>query len=212
MSQGYEILSVDDLGAYPSQNHGDSRLMPLRQRLGLRAFGANCWTADVGKRIVPEHEEDSGNEELYAVVRGRATFTVDGETVDAPAGTLLYVLPGELRTAVAEEPGTVVLAVGATVGVPFVAQGWDDVVVAFAQAEAGEIDAARATLQPLADKGWEGVYNLACFEARFGDLDAAFEHLQRVVAAAPDETKPYLEQDSDLDRLREDPRWQELAG
>jgi hypothetical protein len=212
MSGGYEILSVDDLGAYPSPNHGDSRLMPLRQRLGLRAFGANCWTADVGKRVVPEHEEDSGNEELYAVVRGRATFTVDGENVDAPVGTLIYVLPGELRTAVAEEPGTVVLAVGATVGEPFVSHGWDDVVVAFAVAEAGDVETARATLAPLAEEGWEGVYNLACFEARFGDLDAAFEHLQRVVAAAPDETRPYLENDSDLDRLRDDVRWEGIFG
>jgi quercetin dioxygenase-like cupin family protein len=212
MSDGYQILSVDDLGAYPSPNHGDSRLMPLRQRLGLRAFGANCWTGDVGKRIVPEHEEDSGNEELYAVVRGRATFTVDGETVDAPAGTLLYVLPGELRTAIAEELGTVVLAVGATAGEAFVSQGWDDVVVAFALAEAGDVDAARAIMQPLSDRGWGGLYNLACFEARFGELAAAFEHLERVVAAAPDETKPYLENDTDLDPLRADPRWQELLG
>ena len=212
MSKGYEILSVDDLGAYPSPTHGDSLLMPLRQRLGLRAFGANCWTADVGKRIVPEHEEDSGDEELYAVVRGRATFTVDGATVDAPAGTLLYILPGEVRTAVAEEPGTVVLAVGATPGEPFVARGWDDVVVAFARADAGEVDEARAIMQPFAERGWEGVYNLACFEARFGDLDAAFEHLQRVVAAAPAETRPYLQNDSDLDRLRADPRWAEVVG
>jgi quercetin dioxygenase-like cupin family protein len=211
MSEGYKILSLDELGAYASPNHGDSRLMPLRRRLGLRAFGANCWTAEVGKRVVPEHEEDSGNEELYVVVRGRATFTVDGETIEAPAGTLLFVQAGERRTAVAEEPDTVVLAVGATVGEPFVSHGWDDVVVAFNMAQAGEVDAGRAIMQTTAENGWEGSYNLACFEARFGDLDAAFDSLRRVVDAAPDVVAPYLEHDSDLDRLREDPRWQELT-
>lgn len=208
---GYEILSVDELGAFASPNHGDSRLMPLRRRLGLRAFGANCWTADVGKRVVPEHEEDSGNEELYVVVRGRATFTVDAETIEAPAGTLLFVQAGERRTAVAEEPDTVVLAVGATVGEPFVSHGWDDVVVAFALAQAGELEAGRAVLEQVSENGWEGIYNVACFEARFGDLDAAFDNLRRVLEAAPDEVAPYLEHDSDLDRLREDPRWQELT-
>jgi hypothetical protein len=186
--------------------------MPLRRRLGLRAFGANCWTADVGKRIVPEHEEDSGNEELYTVVRGRATFTVDDETIDAPAGTLLFVQAGERRMAVAEEPDTVVLAVGATVGEPFVSHGWDDVVVAFAKAQAGDVEGGRAIMQPIAESGWEGVYNVACFEARFGDVDAAFDHLRRVVEAAPGEVAPYLEHDDDLARLREDPRWQELVG
>ena len=215
MSRPYEILSLDDLPAYASENHGDARLMPLRRRLGLRAFGANCWTADPGKQIVPTHEEDSGHEELYAVVRGRARFTLGEETFDAPAGMLVHALPGTTREALAEEPGTIVLAVGATRGEAFEPQGWDDVVVAFAEASEGNVDRGRAAMQELAARRpehWGPEYNLACFEARFGDGDEALEHLRAAAERNPDEVRRYLPHDSDLDSLRDDPRFQELLG
>lgn len=216
MSEGYEILSLDELEPLESANHGDARLMALRNRLGVRAFGANCWTADVGKTIVPPHEEDSGHQELYVVVRGRATFVVDGESLDAPAGTLIYALPGEHRTAVAEELGTIVLAVGATPGEPFFAQGWDDVVVAFAAARAGRVEEGREIMQclpvPPAEWAWGKPYNLACYEALFGsDVDDAFEHLARAVSLS-DNARELARQDSDLDNLRDDPLWEEIVG
>jgi quercetin dioxygenase-like cupin family protein len=213
VSRPYEILSLDDLPAYESPNHGDARLMPLRVRLGIRAFGANCWTAEPGKQIVPTHEEDSGHEELYVVVRGRARFTLGGETFDAPAGTLVHALAGTMREAFAEEAGTLVLAVGATPGEAFEAQGWDDVVAAFAEAGAGNVERGRAAMREVAARNpdhWGPEYNLACFEARFGDRDLAFEHLQTAAARNPDEVRGYLPHDSDLDALREDARFQEL--
>lgn len=214
MSAPYEILALADLPAYESESHGDARLMPLRNRLGLRAFGANCWTAEPGKQIVPTHEEDSGHEELYVVVRGRARFRVGGETFDAPAGTLVHVLAGTEREAFAEEAGTIVLAAGATPGEAFEVQGWDDSVVAFAEAQAGNVERGRAVLQEAAAGspgfwGWE--YNLACFEARYGDHDRAFDHLRRAAAMDPDEVRGYLPHDSDLDSLRDDPRFRELS-
>lgn len=78
-----------------------------------------------GDRLVPEHEEDEGSEELYVVLRGRARFEIDGETVDAPQGTLVFVQPETNRTAFAEEPGTTVLAIGSTVGQPYEPSGWE---------------------------------------------------------------------------------------
>ena len=211
---GYEIVSLPELERYPSASHGDSRLLPLRRRLGLRAFGANAWTAEVGKQLVPRHSEDSGNEELYVVVTGRATFHVGDETQEAPAGTLVYVPAGTVRQAFAEEPDTIVLAVGATPGEPFVAQGWDDVVVGFGEAEAGRIDEGRAVMREVAARwpdGWGPTYNLACFEARFGDADAAFDHLRRAVEMSED-ARALARDDSDLARLHDDPRWPELVG
>jgi Cupin domain len=216
MSEPYEILSVDDLGRYAGEGYGESLLMPLRQRLDLRAFGANCWTtAGPGQRIVPEHEEGSGNEELYVVVRGRATFTVDGETLDAPAGTLVHVTPGERRTAFAEEADTVVLAVGGTVGQPFEVHGWDEVLVAFSEARDGNVERGRAIMEAVAAKRpgfWGPLYNLACFEARFGDGERAFERLREAFAASPDDVRGWAARDDDLESLHEDPRWQELFG
>ena len=212
---GYDIVSLAGLEAFPSPNHGDSRLKPLRQRLGLRAFGANCWTAEVGNRIVPEHEEDSGDEELYVVVQGRATFTVDGTELDAPAGTLVHLRPGEHRWAVAEEPETFVLAVGATPGIAYERRGWDDVVVAFALGRSGRVAEGRALMRDLPEHegyAWGLQYNLACFEAQFGDRDLAIEHLRQAFELSPDDAARWAAHDTDLDDLRDDPRWQEIVG
>lgn len=57
----------------------------MRHRLGIGAFGINAWTAqEAGQEIIGEHDElgpRAGNhEELYIVISGAATFTVDGET------------------------------------------------------------------------------------------------------------------------------------
>jgi quercetin dioxygenase-like cupin family protein len=49
-------------------------------------------------------------------VRGRARFTVGEEEAEAPAGTLVFVPPKVFRGAVAAEDGTIVFAVGGTVG------------------------------------------------------------------------------------------------
>src|SRR6266566_9910711 len=116
MSGGYTILSLDEV---ETASHRGSNLIPVRHTLGFRPAGVNAWRAAAGGQLIPPHEEDSGNEELYVVVRGRARFTVGEETADAPAGSLVFVEPEVFRTAVAEEDGTIVLAVGASIGRPF---------------------------------------------------------------------------------------------
>ena len=48
---------------------------------------------------------------------GRATFTVNGDEIDAPAGTFVFVRdPAAKRTAIAEEAGTTVVIVGGKPG------------------------------------------------------------------------------------------------
>jgi mannose-6-phosphate isomerase-like protein (cupin superfamily) len=210
---GYEILSLDELGHYPDPRHDGPVLLPLRYELGLQAFGANAWTAQVGKKAVPRHMEDSGDEELYVVVRGRASFTVDDETLDAPAGTLVFVPDGVVREAVAEEPDTIVLAVGATRGTAYAPRGWDEVVVAFAKASTGDVSGGRAVLEALVARQpdeWPGHYNVACFEGRYGDVDSAFAALQRALGLDASAVRSYAPGDDDLAGLHEDPRWQEV--
>ena len=69
----------------------------------------NAWTAKAaGDRLINEHEEDPGNEELYIVTRGRATFELDGERREANEGTFIFAAPNVKRTAFAEEAGTTV--------------------------------------------------------------------------------------------------------
>ena len=54
-------------------------------------------------------------------------------------------------------------------------------------------------------------YNSGCWEVLAGNHDAAFEHLRRARELIPDAVRPYLDEDTDLDPLREDPRWEELT-
>jgi hypothetical protein len=211
VSDGYTILTLDEV---ETAGHRGSNLIPVRHTLGFRPAGVNAWIAGAGGQLIPPHEEDSGNEELYAVVRGRATFTVGDETADAPAGSLVFVPPEVHRTAIAEEDGTIVFAVGGTVGEAFHAGGWDSFAVAWSLRESGRVDEARAIMEQLiaADPDhWATSYNAGCFEALAGNADAAFEHLRRARALdAEGESEEYFHEDSDLDSLRDDPRFEEF--
>jgi len=213
MSDGYTILSLDEV---ETARHRGSNLIPVRHTLGFRPAGVNAWRADAGGQLIPPHEEDSGNEELYVVVRGRATFTVSEETGDAPAGTLVFVPPEIFRTAAAEEDGTIVFAVGGTVGEAFNAGGWDSFALADTYRQAGRYDEGRAIMaQLIAEKPdyWPTTYNAGCFEALAGNADAAFEHLQRAKELDTEgRSAEYFREDSDLDPIRDDPRFQELLG
>ena len=213
MTDGYTILTLDEVEAAA---HRGSNLIPVRHALGFRPAGVNAWIADKGGQLMPPHEEDSGNEELYAVVRGRATFTVGEETADAPAGTLVFVPPLVHRAAEAEEDGTIVFVVGGTVGEAFNAGGWDSFALADSYRQAGRYDEGRAIMaQLIAEKPdyWATHYNAGCFEALAGDKDAAFAHLRRARELDADgDSAEYFRGDNDLDPLRDDPRFPELLG
>ena len=56
---------------------------------------------------------------------GHAVFELDGERVDAPAGTLVFARPAATRTAFAVEPGTTIVAFGASPGKPYEPNGWE---------------------------------------------------------------------------------------
>jgi hypothetical protein len=211
---GYEILSLDDLDKVPYRGSGEV-LRPLRKRLGFQPFGVNVWSADAaGDKLIPAHEEDSGHEELYVVVRGTARFTVADETFDAPAGTLVHVKSGTFRVATAAEAATNILVAGAKAGEAFAPGGWEDVHVAFALLEAGNAGAGRAIMQEAATPEeylWGKHYNLACYEATAGETDAAFEELRTAIELNRDEVLKWLPHDTDLDPLRGDPCFEELA-
>jgi hypothetical protein len=103
---------------------------PVRHQLGIGAFGAGVWLGDRGVELIEEHTELVENadehEELYLVVRGRATFTVEGEAIEAPAGTFVAVPdPAATRKAVAEEDGTAIFAVGAPRGRAYEVSPWE---------------------------------------------------------------------------------------
>ncbi len=124
-------VATDIYPDYPDVTDGDFRL--VRRHFDVRAFGVNGVTGNAGEEVIEPHDErddeeqlTDGHEELFAVMSGHAVFTVDGEAIDAPAGTLVFVRdPAITRSAVATADGTTILAVGARVGAPFEISRWE---------------------------------------------------------------------------------------
>jgi hypothetical protein len=111
---GYKTLHLDDVPPRPGDGNGHEWLA-LRHALGLRAFGINAYRApEAGTELIEPHDEGAGgHQELYLVLNGHATFTVDDQEIDAPAGTFVFLEDPELkRVAFAKEAGTTVLAMG----------------------------------------------------------------------------------------------------
>src|ERR671938_1397461 len=188
---------------------------PIRHHFGITSFGVNTWTGRAaGDRIINEHDEsdaDYGDEELYLVQHGRATFELDGERVDAPAGTFVLACPGVKRTAFAEEPGTTIVAIGGTPGQAYEVSGWEISGPVSRLYRAGEYAEA-------ADRGRELVeahpeypgllYNVACCESLAGRKDDAIEHLRLAIERSK-RFRSLAARDSDFDPIREEPAFKD---
>jgi quercetin dioxygenase-like cupin family protein len=118
---GYQVTHIDEIP------EGEPDWRTVRIHFGIQSFGVNAYTAKQEGGIVGEHDEsDTQHEELYYVSKGSATFTVDSETVDAPAGTFVYVPdPASIRSAVAHEAETTILCLGGAPGEAFSVSDWE---------------------------------------------------------------------------------------
>jgi tetratricopeptide (TPR) repeat protein len=192
----------------------DGKLLwrPVRRTLDIGAFGINAYVApNAGDDVVEEHSEQAlGHEEVYIVLAGRATFTLDDETVDAPAGTVIFVRDPEVRRhARADEPGTAVLAVGGPRGQAYEPSPWEDFFAAERHRAAGDYDAYALELAAALERRPDHpatLYNVACAEALAGHTNDALEHLQRALALKP-EFAELARADEDLVTLRDLPGW-----
>lgn len=206
----FETAQIDDLTR-------DGGWAPLRRHFDVRAFGINAWTAaEAGKPVIGEHDEErSGQEELYLVLTGKATFTVDGVDVEAAPGTVVFVRdPAAKRAAIADEPETTILAVGGTPGEEYRLRAWEANAEIFPLFSSGEIEEAKRRLEEEIGR-YEGnellVYNLACAEVRLGESDSALEHLREAIAERSS-FAAVARKDDDFESLRGDPRFAEIVG
>ena len=199
-------LRLDDVEGLPVL--GTLVWKPVRSTLGITAFGMNAYTAAaVGDDVVEDHTEPT-HEEAYVVIRGHATFTVDGEEVDAPWGTVVFLEdPKQRRHAVAKEPGTTVLAIGGKPGVHDISS-WEYIFPSLPARNAGDWDAARRILaDALAAHDIPAIrYHLACVEARAGNRDRALDELHVAVSARPDYAESAAAEE-DFASIRDDPRF-----
>jgi tetratricopeptide (TPR) repeat protein len=210
------IARIDDLERYPLAGQDGLVWRPIRRYFDIKAFGVNAYTAEeAGQRVVEEHREEGGHEELYVVLAGRATFMVDGEDHDAPTGTLIHCPPGTLRGALAAEPNTTVLGIGAKPGEVFQPSGWEWVFAGVALLEQGDEEGARREIEAgiaANPSAWQGPYNLACVEARLGNHDAALEQLRRAAELDGEAVGKYAPDDEDFAALMDDPRFLAITG
>jgi tetratricopeptide (TPR) repeat protein len=190
-AEGWQAIHVDDLEAIPVAG---VVWRPLRKRLGIRAFGTNAYTSEgVGKQIVEEHDElgsgAGGHEEMYVVLRGRARFTIDGQDVDAPAGTIVFVRdPALKRVAFEEDEGTVVLAVGGEPGRAYEVSAWEFNFAAVPLLRDERFEEAIELLETGLRENPRNaaiLYNLACAEAQSGRTVEALTHLQEAIQRRP---------------------------
>jgi hypothetical protein len=122
MADGYAVKNLGEIAhtKWP-------RWAPIRHEFDIQAFGINSWRHEDGSDVIPEHDEsESGHEELYLVLEGHASFTIDGQEVDAPKGTAIFIRDAAVtRKAVAKDPDTNVLSIGGWSDKPFQVSQWE---------------------------------------------------------------------------------------
>jgi len=220
VEKGYVFAKLDELEpaplAAPGATDDGRQRFDVRRRLSISSFGIQAYRAPSGIDVIREHDEtllgEAGQEELYVVLSGAAMFEIDGESFEAPAGSLVHVQPTAKRKATAKEDGTTILVVGGTPGQAYESAP-EEAAEAYAAYDTADYDTALAKQRVVVEKRPTDAvarFNAGCIAARAGRTDEAIEHLRRAVEINP-RVKELMAGDEDLDSVRTDQRFAELA-
>lgn len=210
----YKVAHLDEI---EELTDAGCHYRPIRHHLGITAFGVTAWTAHAaGDRVLNEHDEDdpTADQELFLVLRGHAVFELDGDRVDAPAGTLVFAPPRTRRMASSTEDGTTILALEGSPGKAYDARGWELWAPLAPHYEAGEYAAVADRLRVLVAANPQYpmlFFNLACCESLSGRTSDALDHLRQAIEMS-EEFRHSAMDDSDLDPLRDEPEFKHLIG
>jgi tetratricopeptide (TPR) repeat protein len=211
----YRVLSLPEEGR---EGDGDRVFIRLRRTLDIGAFGASAsYQAKAGEEVVGEHDElgpgADGHEELYVVVQGSATFTLDGEEIEAPQGTVVFVQPGTTRKAVATSDETIVLSVGGRRGEAYRLPPGAELYDFFEHYKQEDWESALAACHVALEKHPGNaliLFKIACMQSMLGRGDEALATLAESVEKWP-KFKENARADDDFASLREDARFTELV-
>ena len=226
----FSVISLDEAGAAaaangfglatePDPDTGRRGRVYIRRDAGIDSFGVNAFYQETnGAFVIGEHDElgpaGSGHEELYVVVAGDCTFTVDGDDFEAPVGTAVFVRdPATKRSARATEDGTIVLAVGGRPGEAFKPGPIESISGFFRLYREQDYEGALAVLRSGLETNPGNafiLYNVACMETLLGRGEEALEPLDDALTAWP-AYKELATNDDDLAPFRDDPRFQTLV-
>jgi len=208
----YSVAHLDDIEEFSDVG---CHYRPIRHHLGITAFGATAWTAHAaGDPVINEHDEGdpTADQELFLVLRGHAVFELDGDRVDAPAGTLVFAPPRTRRSASAREEGTTVIALEGTPGRAYEARGWELWAPLAPRYAAGEYAEVAERLRALVAANPQYpmlFFNLACCESLCGRTSDALDHLRHAIGMS-EEFRASARSDSDLDPIRDEPAFKQL--
>jgi tetratricopeptide (TPR) repeat protein len=188
--------------------------IPIRRELGVKAFGVNAWKPNDRGVVIGEHDEKQlRHEELYVVLQGHATFTVDGDEIDAPTGTLVFVRDPEVKRKATGTPDTIVFTVGAKPGEAYTTSAWEGNAEGFQAYQDGDYERAlelfRAGEAEFPDSAGR-LYNVACMCSLLGKREEAIASLRRALEADADTYGPAAAKDPDFEPLRDDPEFVQL--
>lgn len=206
VTAGYDIVRISDIE--PIEVAGGLKWRPLRRALGVQAFGINAYVAEnAGDEVVESHTEATlGHEEVYVVVSGRATFTLDEEEIDAPAGTIIHLAdPVIRRHARAAEAGTTVLAIGGKPGEAYTPSAWESYFAVERFRAAGDHAAAIAELEQALEvhpRNAGVLYSLGCWQALAGRPEEAVASVRAAIERDPRYAE-WSQDDRDLDSIRD---------
>jgi len=119
------VKRLDELDGYQAKPDEPKRFLYAGKGLGVTSWGMNILDFKAGHMDYPEHDHvKDGQEEVYVVLKGSATLTVDGEDVALEPGILVRVGPRVRRKIVPGTNGMTILALGGTPGRAYEPPSW----------------------------------------------------------------------------------------
>jgi mannose-6-phosphate isomerase-like protein (cupin superfamily) len=120
MAGRFDYVDVSSLGG---EGPGGS-VRKARRALGARAFGFNYFVLPPNQAGRAHDHVEERQEEVYFVVRGSGTMTIDDEEIDLVPGRFVRVDPEARRLPKAGADGLEFIAFGAPIEEPYEPPSW----------------------------------------------------------------------------------------
>jgi len=126
MNKGWKSAKIQDIP--PIKDSWAKGWHSVRHYFGITGFGVNAATKDKGESITPTHnEKESGHQELFVVLEGRAEFKIGKDKATLVSGEAVAIEPEVDRSATALETPTTVLIIGSAPGKAYEIAPWEKV-------------------------------------------------------------------------------------
>ncbi len=124
MSKGWKAAKIQDIP--PIKDSWAKGWHSARHYFGITGFGVNAVTKNKGENLTPAHnEKTSGQQELFVVLKGKASFSIGKDKYTAKEGEAVFVEPEIERSAEALATPTMLLIIGGAPGKAYQIGDWE---------------------------------------------------------------------------------------